>query len=287
MNAFGVAWWNAGVVPARGAPHTERWPAAQVTLQQLFEDGAHVVGVGELSERFADDFARGKSWVGRLFRSTGNRSGRQLGFFYRKDLVEMGNPLWISNRKADPSKPTYGVGATFAARARPSAPLAIVAVHWPSRLHESAREARGDLAHELRDLVDKLREKLPTIVMGDFNDEPFDLSIATGLKASRDRALVAADRAPLYNPFWRLLGERQHLEQASSVHRGAGTYFYRGGSKTTDWYTFDQIMFSRHTLVGELGWRLREERVHIVTLHADSTNRSDHCPVFAEMESMQ
>lgn len=150
--------------------------------------------------------------------------------------------------------------------------------HWPSRRISGAGSLRiglGDYAARLverqlkfsmHDLLDsqgrprlgaraelETRWNRPIIVMGDFNDSPFDVSVAEVLAGRRDAAAVTSPprfpddqgrdgisaylRLPtrLYNPSWQLLARGD---------QGQGTYNWNG-----EWYVLDQMLFSRGAVV--------------------------------------
>ena len=167
--------------------------------------------------------------------------------------------------------------------------LTLYLSHWPSRRHLEARSALRDFyGHALRiDVADRLKRfpSLPLVVLGDFNDEPFDTSISEGLLSSRDRTLVEARRHLLYNPFWRHMTSYQ-TEAARVGSTSQGTYFHTNGD-TTRWRTFDQMLFSASLLSGESGWTLDEKNTCVIhdpdlipLLHSRSSI-FDHLPIIA------
>jgi hypothetical protein len=112
--------------------------------------------------------------------------------------------------------------------------------------------------------------------------EPFSKTLADDLLAYRDRDLVRRREAAFYNPFWRLLGEQQHVENEDVGRLPAGTHFYRSGTSTR-WYTFDQIIVSS-SLIRPNPWQLVEGATRAV-LHAALVHEGmmrdvfDHLPV--------
>lgn len=96
----------------------------------------------------------------------------------------------------------------------------------------------------------------PGIILGDFNDEPFDASIVVGLPTTRH--LEVAQRVPrfpqgkttadiiqyfsqrfrLYNPSWQLLTNERGGPPGTSCWDG-------------DWYLLDQVLFTRGILENE------------------------------------
>jgi len=113
--------------------------------------------------------------------------------------------------------------------------------HWPSRSggQEASEPNRIQAAATLKNTIDALIEKEPLaqiIIMGDFNDEPFDKSIASVLGA--DSLLSGNNR--LFNTSYYF----KKLKQ--------GTYNYK-----SQWNILDQIIVSRSLLTNNTeNWRV-------------------------------
>lgn len=187
-------------------------------------------------------------------------------------------------------------------RARDGTELLVVANHWPSRMIANAAALRIGLADHTRRIVESwlrfgwdelhgvdgpalpdrtqltARWNRPGIVLGDFNDEPFDASVASVLGAQRRRDLAA--RAPefprspdfagvkrylsiharLYNPSWALL---------TAADGPSGTLLWDG-----DWYLLDQILFTPGML-GDGAIRYVADSLRIVVPPAITTAAGD------------
>ena len=213
--------------------------------------------------------------------------------------------------------------------------LYVLVNHWPSRRVSGSGSLRiglGDYASRLierqlkfsmHDLLDsqgrprlgartelETRWNRPIIVMGDFNDSPFDASVAEVLGGRRDAvAITAPPRFPedqgrdgisaylrlptrLYNPSWQLLARGD---------QGKGSYNWNG-----EWYVLDQMLFSRGAVVDSpIRYVSGSLRVHAVSSVSDGqdtvevltsagnpiafnpkTRRgvSDHLPVVCEID---
>jgi len=125
--------------------------------------------------------------------------------------------------------------------------IQVVVSHWPSRLTASeSAPVRTELGTALRMSLASMREEDPApyvVLMGDYNDDPFSPSLANHLLATRDRALARRDNRFLYNPFWKWIGESHGSSPEANDVGVCGTHFYPGGDNT-QWFTYDQMIFS-------------------------------------------
>ena len=165
--------------------------------------------------------------------------------------------------------------------------------HWPSRLRGSdASRKRESISSELRKEILELQNgitPLPRIIlMGDFNDEPFDKSLSHNLLATRDRTIAKNNHNFFYNPFWKKLGEVHSFPGISETQNICGTYFHRSGHETK-WHTFDQIILSSNFL-NEDDWHLNERYLEIgqwpafLSLVKKDKEIFDHLPVIAVVQ---
>ncbi|HDG1685944.1 TPA: endonuclease/exonuclease/phosphatase family protein [Kluyvera cryocrescens] len=167
--------------------------------------------------------------------------------------------------------------------------------HWPSRSFDNSEgmPQRQQLGRTLKQAIERCKEERKGkyfILVGDYNDEPFDYSLTHALFATRDRSIVLKNSGFFYNPFWRYLGMAASLKTDVSDDEQCtyGTYYYKSG-KITRWHTFDQIMFSSSFLKGGQ-WMLLEEKVSIVNgddirdLILSNETKFDHLPVVASIK---
>jgi endonuclease/exonuclease/phosphatase family metal-dependent hydrolase len=206
-------------------------------------------------------------------------------------------------------------------------PLVVIASHWPSRSQGrlESEPARITVAENIAYLVEghvkvdvvryealraandlatpQAQWETPLLVCGDFNDEPFDRSVAEHLKASRERERVVGETNDIdrfedevadyralevfmFNATARLAGER-------------GSYFFDGdasGRATNRNQALDQLVVTRG-LLKPAGLRLQEESVAYVADAAVATRSgrprpfdrksgkgtSDHLPLVAKL----
>ncbi|MCF8260441.1 MAG: hypothetical protein K9J12_06680 [Melioribacteraceae bacterium] len=104
--------------------------------------------------------------------------------------------------------------------------------HWPSRRggEEKSAPNRATAAKKLKSIVDSLFAKdtgANIIIMGDFNDEPNNMSIELVLGAEPFNCSESKEQSKLYNLAYENFDE------------GWGTYLYQG-----DWNMLDQIIIS-------------------------------------------
>ena len=138
----------------------------------------------------------------------------------------------------------------------------------------------------------------PTVLIGDFNCEPFDIPFllqkvaqqsSTRFKGVRERN-AAMGRSPnghggiayFYNPMWRLLGDPEHWEASRvlgyTASRPTGTFLPM--KRKTGWKTLDQVLVSRQMLDGNQ-ITLIESSAHIVSAYNQC---SDHCALGWEFD---
>jgi predicted extracellular nuclease len=139
----------------------------------------------------------------------------------------------------------------------------LVGNHWPSRSggqleSEPYRMIAGEtLAYFNQRIQDVHGQVIPILVMGDFNDEPFDRSITEYAKStvSRDRVQKARNVPWLYNLMWEVMGSR------------AGTFYYCDAFNI-----LDQFMVSRGMLIDNAKLKVRQDSIRIEVYPETSKN---------------
>lgn len=262
-NPIWIAWWNTGLCPGHGTvdARTELLPGASEIVRQLIEnDSVDLLALGEITPDLAEQLYPLNNSA-KPFRAirTDSLNNVDIGILYNTDRIQIVEHEFRRVSVLGKNKDA-GLYAKIRIVGNPSL-LHVFAVHWPSRLHDQDGTWRGFCATDLRSSVNRLTEGEPVIILGDFNDEPQDISVCKNLQSSRERALVRKRARLLYNPFWRLLGERQLLNTDEDLRLGAGTHFFGSGSLTR-WLTIDQILVSAE-LLGSSDWVLLEEEVGI------------------------
>lgn len=292
---IGIAWWNTGLSPtkAMGRATSEELGAAAAVLVALAQMGAHFIVLGEVASEDVTNLHNHCVGIlpGYQFVDSTSKAGRSrfdTCIVFRPDLVSVTNQTDIVERVED-SYIRIGQHFELIAKAQ-GEPVHLIASHWASRLYEASDSpGRYRLAEKLRDKVNALlraEQDAYVVLLGDYNDEPFDTCITETLRATRDRDLVIAKRELLYNPFWRHLSSYEHAD-ANYQASDKGTYFHKGGS-VTRWRTFDHMMFSR-AFLGSEGWHLDEHATRVVNLPSYTAivearqNVFDHLPIYCRV----
>ncbi|ODS31399.1 MAG: hypothetical protein SCARUB_03476 [Candidatus Scalindua rubra] len=139
--------------------------------------------------------------------------------------------------------------------------LHVLGNQWPSRSagQYESEPYRIMVAENCAWIVEEHYKKdsnINVVVMGDFNDEPFNRSVQEYLFAIRNRKRVEARRNSkkarpyLYNLAWLLMDEPT-----------PGTFHY--GSNPAGWNMLDQIMVSKGVLTGSNGLEVIEDSMAI------------------------
>lgn len=115
----------------------------------------------------------------------------------------------------------------------------VIGNHWPSRLggemdSEPYRMMAGETLSYFLERIKEIRGEIPILVMGDFNDEPFNRSLTSYALSTNQISKVKSSRSRnpyLYNMMWTLMDGAQ------------GTHSYGG-----EWGMLDQILVNRGAL---------------------------------------
>jgi predicted extracellular nuclease len=127
-------------------------------------------------------------------------------------------------------------------------PMHFIVNHWPSRRGGNSKgNFRLDAAKRCRSIVDSIMQtdkKAKVVVMGDFNDDPTDVSVVEGLGTVDDVKKLTDGK--MYNAM------------APFFKNGVGTLAYRG-----KWNLFDQLILSESLVSNKTkGYRFLRGRVY-------------------------
>jgi exonuclease III len=169
-------------------------------------------------------------------------------------------------------------------------PITVCGLHLPAGPHHSLKAKNQLLIRLSRDIgvVEKQEGHERTILLGDFNLNPFDdmvvsseglhaVSSLSEAKRLRSRTVQREERALFYNPMWSHLGDRPT--------EPAGTYYWPQSVDQYGWQMYDQVLF-RPSMMDVFS----DFEVDIVTGsaenpltdkygHPDKVRLSDHLPI--------
>jgi hypothetical protein len=285
-----VVWWNTSLSPPKRTATKKQRDIVCAMLKCMIDSyDADFIALGEVSDddmEYIKDYAALDGFLVKSLVISVGKLKFDVSVLIRYDKLALQETENIISARADRNlkiaqRLTFNI-AGF------NQPVHIFVSHWNSR--NSCSEAKRQiLGTRLRDEVDELGTDIPVILMGDYNDEPFNDSLADGLLATRDRLRVNANKQLLYNPFWRHLGEVQPYKlQFEPRSKICGSYYYKSGTLSR-WHTFDQIIVSSY-FIGASQWHLNEELTGIMDiadffeLVIDSKEKFDHFPVIAVLE---
>jgi hypothetical protein len=290
IKKLSFAWWNTGLSPSAKsrANDEQRNIAIQVIRHLLLVEKIDFLVLGEIADEDIFAFGQIKDLNNYRVKSGVSKIGHiafDTCFIYQPHKIAIDNDVVEIDTGRSGSKLKIAQKLTLRVAITQN-PLYLFVSHWASRLYcpESSPD-RQLLGIRLRDGVDNILSDNSELIilLGDYNDEPFDDSLAQQLMATRDKALVKRKPNLLYNPFWR------HLTHSDIQLSYAGTYYHKSG-KTTKWRTFDQIIVSSAFLNGEL--QLNEIETGIVHIPyylkqvKDGKTIFDHLPVKATIEKV-
>ncbi len=197
-------------------------------------DGLAVIGLAEvenaevLEDLAAHERIRDRNYQV-VFERGPDRRGMHVAFFYNPDYFE-----YISHQTYPtvvPDRPDFITrdqllltGNLLGER------MHFIVAHWPSRVGGEARSrpgrvAKADIARNAIDSILEVEPGAKVFMMGDFNDNPTDISIRKHLRSRGKKEGIQEDE--LYNPY------------ESFYRRGIGTNAWRDA-----WSLFDQILLT-------------------------------------------
>jgi predicted extracellular nuclease len=290
MANYYVTWWNLeNLFDSENAPRTDKLRRAlkkelegwsdeilEKKIKQLVKmlrtingsNGPDILGVCEVEnenvlKKFRDSLQQTLDRGYKIIHAdTQDERGIDVAFFYDKDKFAV-----------DPQKVFFHVivkryatrdivQANFRSKIS-NTEFVLVGNHWPSRSggqleSEPYRMMAGEtLAYFNQRIQDVHGQGIPILVMGDFNDEPFNRSITEYAKStlSADRVLNARSVPWLYNFMWEAIGSR------------AGTFYYSDAFNV-----LDQFMVSRGMLIDNAKLKVQQGSICIEVFPEMSKN---------------
>ena len=239
-----IAWWNVeNLFDVKDAPVDRRpeelkrkikadlknWTAdvldkktsnlASVISQMNEGQGPDILGVCEVENRFVLELLKGKVNVPDrnyqvIHHDMSDKRGIDVAFIYDSHKYTV-NSSEFFHHTIIKRYPTRELVQTTL-QTQKGNDLILVGNHWPSRSggqygSEPYRILTGEtLSYFIQRILEEKGKDAAIIVMGDFNDEPFNRSLSEYALSVRDRDKVLNGRNPyLYNLMWHLLGQRK------------------------------------------------------------------------------
>ncbi|WP_129974282.1 MULTISPECIES: endonuclease/exonuclease/phosphatase family protein [unclassified Pseudomonas] len=297
-----IAWWNTGMSPpttkksAKGKREAKGF--LTVLRHLLVEDEIDLLGLCEVSlveisaiSLLLEGFEEKNLKVVSLYSVSGN-SVNDFCVIINERKVEYLDHQFVNRR--DEARVFYKAGVKVRFRVCNESVFTVYLSHWQSRRSVPEKPHRAELGSALRSSINAVFEmggdNSHIVLMGDFNDDPYEDSMTHHLKATRDKSFVLANKRVLYNPFWREMGALipyVHTDRPLWNYP-YGTCYYKQGKEMTYWKTFDQMLFSS-SFFGQGNWHLSEGATKIYSLiefgryFDDWSVVSDHLPVSTKL----
>ncbi|MDP2176187.1 MAG: hypothetical protein Q8K70_09805 [Bacteroidota bacterium] len=235
---------------------TKKYQSKIINLSRVLMQSAKktpdIIGVCEIESKTAiKDLLKHQSFEDEydfIHYDSPDERGIDVGFIYRKNALKVidSYPLKISLTKNSKDK-TRDILYLKVIVDNKADTLNIMICHLPSRGGGKAKseQNRIDVAKQIRKHIDKIGINKKWIVMGDFNDEPWDIAITDILK-SYDINDYKVNDSNLLNLMWPLKSNK------------LGTYNYQG-----KWQILDQMIISA-SLNQSRGWHYQNESIQII-----------------------
>lgn len=283
-----LAGWDAAVLD------TKLEQLAKIIRQLNDGRGPDLLGVCEVEnravlEKLLEKISLPRRSYAIVHSDTGDQRGIDVAFIYDSRLFRKPYKSHVFNHVVLKRNATRDIlQVNF--KTRGSTPLDVVVIgnHWPSKLGgDLATEpyrmmAAETLSYWLERIPEKFEKEVPIVVMGDFNDEPYNRSITEYALAQKDSGKVRSRRARrpmLFNLMWEIQED------------GVGSHFY------DDWSMLDQFMVNRALLESAGGLTLVPESCGIYrtaemlkrgkpkrfgrpSKSLDTGGYSDHLPIY-------
>lgn len=251
MTSHYISWWNLeNLFDVKDAPTSRRpddlarkikadlknWTAdvlskkieklAWVISQMNGNTGPDIMGVCEVEnihvlQLLLDALETSRNY-GLIHHDMGDKRGIDVAFIYDKDKFDFNSDEFFHHTVVKRYPTREIVQATVVSKDT-SNEIILIGNHWPSRSagqyeSEPYRIITGETLSYFIERIQEIKgDDAAIVVMGDFNDDPYNRSLTDYALSVMDRDKVVYGRNPyLYNMMWPLLGQRK----ASYVYGG-------------------------------------------------------------------
>ncbi|MFC1851704.1 endonuclease/exonuclease/phosphatase family protein [candidate division CSSED10-310 bacterium] len=294
MTEYFLAWWNLeNLFDVEDSPHRPEWLQSRLSkelkgwdenildkkLNQLVSvlsrmnnnQGPDLLGVCEVENKVVlDKLVQKLSPLNRNYgtvhHDTSYLRGIDVAFIYDQDKFSSGRQFYYVVLKRSATRDIVQENFKFKQSGNS---LIVFGNHWPSR---SAGEYESEpyrilAAETLSYWIEQLKEfkghDIPIIIMGDFNDQPFNRSLTEYALSTNSAVKVKNSRIHrLFNLMWPLLGAAQ------------GTFFYNNFP-----LMIDQFLISKGFLKSDSPLHIKHDSVKIESYPEMSATGKYHYPI--------
>ena len=219
-------------------------------------DGPDILGVSEIENEYVMKLLVQKiTSPGRNYKiahhNSKDKRGIDVGFIYDYNLFRAEKKFDHFVMRRNATRDLLQVNF----RSKNGKLFVIVCNHWPSRSGAGAaasaayRAIAGEtLAYFHERIMEEQPKDTPVLALGDFNDEPFDLSLTDFALSSRSQTkVVNAHDWYFFNLMWPLVG------------KSLGTYYFENLP-----IVFDQFLANKNLIVTDSPMRVIPDSVEII-----------------------
>lgn len=221
---------------------------ASIIKQMNDGNGPDIFGVCEVENEYViSKLVQALTPLGRNYgivhHDMSDKRGIDVGFIYDEDLFSVENKFYHVVMRRTATRDILQVNF----RTQNNRLLVIIGNHWPSRSGGALKSAvyraiAGEtLAYFHQRILEVHGPDTPILVMGDFNDEPFNSSITDYALSIRSHTKVLNARKPcLFNLMWPLMGQ------------GSGTFYFNNFPNLLDQFHANKNMLKQNSLIKAL-----------------------------------
>jgi endonuclease/exonuclease/phosphatase family metal-dependent hydrolase len=235
---------------------------SSIIQQMNLNRGPDLLGVCEVENKFVVELLiQSLALLGRNYQvihsDSPDQRGIDVAFNYDENLFKVPLPLednvfshFVLRRTA--TRDILQVTFQTVAHQRQ---LIVLGNHWPSRSggqaeSEAYREMAGEtLAYFHQRVLEVKGDTTPVLAMGDFNDEPFNMSLVNYALSQRIPGIVLKGQNPYFlNLMWALMG------------KGLGTLYFDGPNM------LDQFLINKNWIKSTSRFKVNPDTANIVKL---------------------